>query len=280
MKTLSGGCRLAAAVLLVSVFGSMSASAAGHAIAITSVASLTNVPQLQAVKVVTTPAGPGLAVTAEFMNDCLAVAGLRLEYFDLASPSLPTIRVLLLRQQPTPQGCPDIFAPVTSRVVGAFRDELPVEQIAFLDHRSGSEPLLLVPAEVVGNEAAADLSIEELYEKVFFPTLTAEFVSGASGPALRLAAMLPVGCNINDVTADVVEGRSTLEGREVSPIPLWIIVKVSSGAHCTTNAQLESVDLILSLQNLVLQGRQIRLVNYSSKWPASALRAFSKVSVN
>jgi hypothetical protein len=209
--------------------------------------------------------------TARFPNDCVAQAGFDAFYRDLAPLASTGTRLLLLRGRRSPQGCPDIDAPVTR----PFALRLPragmVEQIVLLDEVAGQQPTILRPSGDFGAPGEAVRDAGRLQ-----PLAAAEM---HPGPELRFRIGLPPGCTVRDVTIEIIEGRGvTASGAALSPIPLWIMA-VTQPAACQVDAEIgHSAEMIVSLQSVILQGRAAWLVNPLLSPSNGKPRLFTRIS--
>lgn len=82
--------------------------------------SLINDPTIVSAELQASPATLRLITELQYANDCLADTGIAPWFADfrgVTAADEPTVRVLMLRQRVNPNGCPDIFAPTTRRVV-------------------------------------------------------------------------------------------------------------------------------------------------------------------
>ncbi len=80
--------------------------------------SATNEPEVRNATLSTAGEPWSLRFDARFANSCLADAGIEVEYLTVPSPSGEAAtkeRMVLVRQAPTPLGCPEIYQPVLRR---------------------------------------------------------------------------------------------------------------------------------------------------------------------
>jgi hypothetical protein len=197
-----------------------------------------------------------LDATVRFTNECVAQAGFEPIYRDLASVRLTGTRLLLLRARRAPQGCPDIYAPVTRPFVLRIPNAEGVRQVVLLDEVVGRQPTVITPSET----NASAVGGVPVVPAGALPLLTKADITSALD--LRFQITLPPGCSPRDVAIEMVEGRGiTASGEAVTPVPLWVLV-LTDRAVCQANTAAGSVtELAASLRSLVLRGRQLRLVN-------------------
>ena len=167
--------------------------------------------------------------TIQFTNDCLAQAGFDPLYRDLAPVRSTGTRLLLLRARAAPQGCPDIFAPVTRPLALRMARAEEVRQIVLLDDMAGRLPAVVIPAEPPTRETRGD-PVQPA--GALWPLAKAEI---ASGPDLRFQVALPPGCSPQDVAIAILEGRGVTAARQsATPAPLWVMV-LTDGAACQSD---------------------------------------------
>ncbi|MGB9369941.1 MAG: hypothetical protein WCE79_28445 [Xanthobacteraceae bacterium] len=78
---------------------------------------------------------------------------------------------------------------------------------------------------------------------------------------LRVRLAVPESCSPRDLAIEIIEGRSvTASGQAVAPIPLWILV-LADRPDCQSAPASRVIDLRAALRSLVLQGRELWLVN-------------------
>jgi len=194
--------------------------------------------------------------TIQFTNDCLAQAGFESIYRDLSPLQLTGTRLVLLRARRAPQGCPDIFAPVTRPLALQLEHAEEVRQILLLQEVAGRHPAVVIPSEqpatVAGGEpvqAAGALR----------PLVKAEITSGLD---FRFQVNLPPGCSPGDVALEIIEGRGVTATRQsVTPVPLWLLV-LTDGVACQSDARTDrATELAASVRSLILRDRRLYLVN-------------------
>ena len=95
--------------------------------------------------------------TVQFANDCLAQTGFDPIYRDLAPLQLTGTRLVLLRARRAPQGCPDMFAPVTRPLALRMARAEEVRQIVLLDEVAGRHPAIVIPSDSAAIDVGGDL---------------------------------------------------------------------------------------------------------------------------
>ena len=200
--------------------------------------------------------------TARYPNDCVAQTGFDAIYRDLAPLRSTGTRLLLLRGRRSPQGCPDIDSPVTR----AFELRVPrageVQQLVLLDETGGQQPTIvtLAAGAVAGGGDAVQAA------GMLLPLASAEVRSRTE---LRFHMALPPGCSPQNVAIEMVEGRSVTASREaISPIPLWVLVLTDAAACRADPATDQATEFVVSLRSLILENRQLLMVN--PLWPPGA----------
>lgn len=192
----------------------------------------------------------------QFANDCLAQTGFDPIYRDLAPLQLTGTRLVLLRARRAPQGCPDMFAPVTRPLALRMVRAEEVRQIVLLDEVAGRHPAVVIPSE----PAAAAAGGEPVQSAgALRPLAKAEITSGLD---FRFQVALPPGCSPRDVAIEIIEGRGVSAAREsVTPVPLWVTV-LTDGVACQSDAPADrATEVAASLRSLILRNRRLHLVN-------------------
>lgn len=194
--------------------------------------------------------------TVQFSNDCLAQTGFDPIYRDLSPLQLTGTRIVLLRARRAPQGCPDLFAPVTRPLALRITRAEEVRQIVLLDEVAGRHPAVVIPSDSAAIEVGADLMQPA---GALRPLASARIKSGLD---LGFKISLPPGCSPNDVAIEVIEGRGVTAARQsVTSVPLWVMI-LTDGIACQSDAPADSAtELVTSLQSLILRNRQAHLVN-------------------
>ena len=211
-----------------------------------------------------------LRATLRFGNDCLARTGFDPVYRDLAPLALTGTRLVLLRARRATDGCPDMFAPVERSVVMGLPQAREVRQLVLADEIAGRNPGVVT----VAPSGSTDPAGMPARSAGTLPALATATVT--AGLDLRMRVALPMGCAPRDVAIEIIEGRSvTRSGQPVTLIPLWILV-LADRPSCQSAALGRMVDLQASLRSLVLQGRELWLVNALTT-DGSAPRLFTRL---
>jgi hypothetical protein len=263
--------RTAQALFLFGVIATCEASEAVR-VPIAQVQSLANSPLPMSVRVVKAQMGVRLLFDAQFTNSCLADAGVSVKFADLLTPTVPRTRILLLQQHHPPEGCPDIYQPVTRAIAVGIEEGAQVEQVALLDGSMTPEPRLisLEPNGQVETSAAVT-DMEPLFAAQILPDL-------AQSGALTFDVEVPVSCGPNDLLIEVREGRTAMEGHPVTPIPLWLLVgfaKLDCGREAAAS---RSFAFEIPTGDLVLNGRVLILVNPLTRGPGAPALPFQRLN--
>jgi hypothetical protein len=194
--------------------------------------------------------------TIQFANDCLAQTGFDSSYRDLSPLQLTGTRLVLLRGRRSPQGCPDIFAPVTRPLALHLAHAEEVRQILLLQEVAGRHPAVVVPSEPPATGARGE---PVQAAGALRPLVKAEITSELD---FRFQVNLPPGCSPRDVALEIIEGRGVTAARQsVTPVPLWVLV-LTDGVACQSDARADAAtDLAASLRSLILRDRRLYLVN-------------------
>jgi hypothetical protein len=197
-----------------------------------------------------------LSGTFQFANDCLAQTGFDPIYRDLAPLQLTGTRLVLLRARRAPQGCPDMFAPVTRPLALRMGRAEEVRQIVLLDEVAGRHPAVIIPSDLAATAADGELVQPA---GALRPLAKAEITSEHD---LRFQVALPPGCSPRDIAIEIIEGRGVTVARQsVTPVPLWVMV-LTDGVACQSDAPADrATELAVSLQSLILRNRRLHLVN-------------------
>jgi hypothetical protein len=194
--------------------------------------------------------------TIQFANDCLAQTGFDPIYRDLAPLQLTGTRLVLLRARRAPQGCPDIFEPVTRPLALRMARAEEVRQIILLEEVAGRHPAVVIPSEPAPTTAGGE-PVQPA--GALRPLAKAEMTSALD---LRFQIALPPGCSPRDVSIKIIEGRGVTAAKQsVTPVPLWVMV-LTDGVACQSGAPADgAIELAAPLRSLILQNRQLHLVN-------------------
>jgi hypothetical protein len=193
--------------------------------------------------------------TLQFTNDCIAQTGFDAIYRDLAPLPLTGTRLVLLRARRAPQGCPDIFAPVTRAFALRMARAEEVRQVVLLDEVASRHPAVITPSGT--DPAAGGETVQPA--GALRPLARAELTPQLD---LRFQMALPAGCSARDVAIEIVEGRGvTIARQSVTPVPLWVMV-LTDGAACQADGRADrATELVTSLRSLVLRDRRLYMVN-------------------
>jgi hypothetical protein len=209
--------------------------------------------------------------TVRFANECLSRVGFDPIYRDLAPLRLTGTRLLLMRAGRAPEGCPDMYAPVERSFVLRMPDAADVRQIVLLDEIAGRHPAIV--AVLQSSSPATDGTLARSAGAL--PLLSAATLS--SSMDLRLRVALPDRCSPRDIAIEIVEGRSSAAaGQAATAIPLWVLVRTDSAA-CQAGVADRHVDAQVSLRSLILQNRQLWLVNTLLPSGGGAPRLFTRL---
>jgi hypothetical protein len=194
--------------------------------------------------------------TIQFTNDCLAQAGFESIYRDLSPLQLTGTRLVLLRARRAPQGCPDIFAPVTRPLALQLEHAEEVRQILLLQEVAGRHPAVVIPSEQPATVAGGE---PVQAARALRPLVKAEITSGLD---FRFQVNLPPGCSPGDVALEIIDGRGVTATRQsVTPVPLWLLV-LTDGVACQSDARADrATELAASVRSLILRDRRPYLVN-------------------
>jgi hypothetical protein len=213
--------------------------------------------------------------TIQFANDCLAQTGFNPIYRDLAPLQLTGARLVLLEAKRAPQGCPDIFAPVTRPLALRLPRAEEVRQIVLFDEVAGRHPAVVLPSESTSTEVGGE---------TVQPAGALQPLAGAaikSGLDFGFRIALPPGCSPQDVAIEIIEGRGvTAAQRAVTQVPLWVMV-LTDGPGCQSDRRADSTtELVASLRSLVLRNRQLYLANPLLPPGAAEPRLFFPLTAN
>lgn len=194
--------------------------------------------------------------TIQFTNDCLAQTGFDPIYRDLSPLQLTGTRLVLMPARRAPQGCPDIFAPVTRPLALQMAHAEGVRQILLLQEVAGRHPAVVIPSEAPATAASGE---PVQAAGALRPLVKAEITAGLE---FRFQVELPPGCSPRDVALEIIEGRGvTADRQSVTPVPLWVLV-LTDGVACQSDARADrATELSASLRSLILRDRRLYLVN-------------------
>jgi hypothetical protein len=193
-----------------------------------------------------------------FANDCLADTGVLPEYFDLplqSSDAKRSLRVLLLRQRVNPDGCPDIFMPVTRYVTVVTSPSSTVRTLALLnasrEFATGDRGLGVRTIEVTkertsaGGKGGPRIRARDLTQVNYFPTLDNLSLSTTREGrrtyryTLEFDAVAPSPCHLmKDVTVLLRERPQGGPGQDNGKMHDWLFVYCTGAGGCAeTGAQ-------------------------------------------
>lgn len=215
--------------------------------------SLTNEPALSQARFVAARDRWRLLLDARFGNDCLADAGAAAGYVDLPPPSggPARSRLLLVRQTPSPEGCPDIYQPVTRKLAVAMPPGDAIAHLLVMDleqpeGEAGSELRLGIFAVADAGDsgepsgAAATVPAAPLYGGSELPVLSDVVVShGQAGRGERryevtFLARFPDRCHARrGLAAEIVESRTGVSDASGAAVVEWLFVAPGEGEPCT-----------------------------------------------
>jgi len=153
-----------------------------------------------------------LLIRVQFMNACLADTGLIPQIFDLprVGGGKPITRIVLLRQRINPDGCPDIFMPVTRRLDIVMRPSANIRYVILIDARASA------------TEAKDGKALASLGARLFDVTLAGDASDAGAGEqrirAIDLTKTMtyPILENL-DLRQDAKSGAYTFEFDVIAP---------------------------------------------------------------
>jgi hypothetical protein len=210
--------------------------------------------------------------TLRFGNECLAAAGFDAIDLALEPMRLTGSHLVMLRARVAKDGCPDMYAPVEQAAVLRIRQAREVRQVVLLDAISGRHPAVAVVTQSAGNATGAVPAVPG-------PALL-QLTAASLTPALdlRMRIKVPGDCVARDIRIEIVEGRSaTASGQAVPLVPLWVIV-LADHPRCGSGSTDKEIDVQASLRSLILQGRELWLVNALPAPDTGTPRIFTRLA--
>jgi hypothetical protein len=193
--------------------------------------------------------------TLRFANECLAATG-----FDAIDHALEPMRLtgshlVMLRARVAKDGCPDMYAPVEQAAVLRIRQAREVRQVVLLDEIAGRHPAVAVVTPSAGDATGA---VPAVPGPALLPLAAASFTPALD---LRMRIRVPDDCVARDFRIEIVEGRSaTASGQSVPLVPLWVLI-IGDHPRCGSSGADKEIDVQASLRSIILQGRELWLVN-------------------
>lgn len=217
--------------------------------------------------------GIRIVMTTRFNNTCLAEAGAGVRYADLVGQGMPKTRILLMEQRVAPEGCPDIFQPVSRDLAVDLDEGDAIERIAFLDGPDARVPRQwrVAPTQAT-HRAVMVLDSTPLFPEAVLPSLE------QTGATTFVVAARP-GCESSHLRIEAREGRVAFEGKAIQPpVPLWLLIGYEQGECVGRGADSTKMPIEISLQGLALSGRAVRIANPVALQPGAKHAPFRKLA--
>jgi hypothetical protein len=210
--------------------------------------------------------------TLRFGNECLASVGFDAIDYALEPMRLTGSHLMILRARVAKDGCPDMYAPVERAAVLRIRQAREVRQVVLLDEVAGRHPAVAVVTQSAGNATGAVPAVPG-------PALL-QLTAASLSPELQLRTRIkvPGDCVAQDFRIKIVEGRSaTASGQVVRLVPLWVLV-LGDHPRCGSGSADKEVDVQASLRSVILQGRELWLVNALPAPDTGTPRIFTRLA--
>jgi hypothetical protein len=233
-----------------------------------------------------------LRFDARFANDCLADAGVEATWLDRPEARA---RLLWLVPRTPPEGCPELFRPVTRPLWIRLTGSPAPPRLILLDAGYRAEGLGALQAaelraeaaEAIGGEPPAEQVVRasDLRESAYVPTLAAwqaepEGAARGSLRALRITfeALIPRSCADRELATTIRESRTGVSDAENAPVLDWLIATLPDARDCR-GEPIERRRIFLRREVAAGYRRRAILLNPVAPRPAEEDAVFTVIDV-
>jgi hypothetical protein len=236
--------------------------------------SFTNGPEIQSPALRRGREDLWLGFDARFANDCLADVGVEGSWLDRADARA---RLVWLVPRTAPEGCPELFRPVTRRLWVRLPLAPSLARVILLDAGYRPDGLgtlqaaeLPVSAAVQGGEEPAPQEVvraADLQTSAYVPTLSGWKIE-TEGPArgslrsfrISFEALIPGGCADRDLAVTIRESRTGVSDAEQVPVLDWLLATLPEARDCR-GEPVERRRISLRREVAASYGRRVVLMN-------------------
>ena len=225
----------------------------------TSKASFANNPEISSAGLRKTASGWFLTFDATFANDCFAEKGLTAAFVDRGVPGRPARRFVLAKQNPAPEGCPEIYMPVTEKIAADLGSVTGINEVTLLDYFQPDKSAngifhvrtFAVDASAEGSDLESErkrVSLEPLFPNAALGEIRNLKVAGNFSDDRRsyvysvdFEYSYAGPCQAETATEiEVIEGRVGVTENEKAPVVDWLFVVTRDSEPCSASTTTET----------------------------------------